>query len=66
LEYFAFETFLVSTHHSGENVVCARIHATSWRLPPLRQQSNFKRLPLGDEEALRMATASLVKLLYPL
>ncbi|SCM73724.1 hypothetical protein KL86DES1_21483 [uncultured Desulfovibrio sp.] len=39
----------------AKNVVCAKIHATSWRLPPLRQQSNFKRQPLGDEEALRMA-----------
>ena len=29
------------------------------------RQSNFKRQPLSDEEALRMATASLVKLLYP-
>jgi len=28
------------------------------------RQSNFKRQPLGDEEALRMATASLVKLLW--
>ncbi|SCM74408.1 hypothetical protein KL86DES1_21919 [uncultured Desulfovibrio sp.] len=27
------------------------------------RQSNFKRQPLGDEEALRMAAASLEKLL---
>jgi hypothetical protein len=27
------------------------------------RQSDFKRQPLGDEEALRLATASLVKLL---
>jgi len=27
------------------------------------RQSNFKRQPLGDKEALRLATASLVKLL---
>ena len=26
----------------AKNVVFARIHATSWRLPPSRQQSNFK------------------------
>ena len=26
----------------AKNVVFARIHAISWRLPPSRQQSNFK------------------------
>ncbi|SCM73622.1 hypothetical protein KL86DES1_21420 [uncultured Desulfovibrio sp.] len=26
----------------AKNVVFTRIHATSWRLPPSRQQSNFK------------------------
>jgi len=26
----------------AKNVIFARIHATSWQLPPSRQQSNFK------------------------
>jgi len=26
----------------AKSAVFARIHATSWRLPPSRQQSNFK------------------------
>ena len=63
LEHFAFETLFVSTHHSGEKRGFRQNPRTSWQLPPSRQQSNFKRQPLGDEEALRLATASLVKLL---
>ncbi|SCM71220.1 hypothetical protein KL86DES1_10938 [uncultured Desulfovibrio sp.] len=46
-------TAQINSAYTSAAGVCSRIH-----------QSNFKRQPLGDEEALRMATASLEKLLY--